>query len=87
MNLFHQNQSKPESAKVKQLKTWIDELLRLDSEITVSISQLQCREPGCPPIETSVTILTQSIQQVKIHKAIAQIEKSDLVQAFNSHQQ
>lgn len=88
MNLFTQNQSKTEPAKVQQLKTRIYELLRLDQETTISISQLQCKEPECPPIETAVTILTQPIQQFKIHKAIAEIEQSDLVQAFkNNHQQ
>lgn len=87
MNLFTQNQPKTEFAKVQQIKIWIYELLRLDQETTISISQLQCKEPGCPPIETAVTILIRPIQQFKIHKAIAEIEQSDLVQAFkNNHQ-
>lgn len=84
MNLFTQHQLKAEPAKVQQLKTWIDELLKLDREITVSISQLQCKEPGCPPIETVITILTQPVQQFKIHKAIAEIERSDLIQSFQT---
>lgn len=85
MNLFTQNQSKTEPAKVQQLKTWIYELLQLDQKMTISISQLQCKEPGCPPIETAITILVQPTQQFKIHKAIAHIEQSDLVQAFRSN--
>jgi hypothetical protein len=55
MNLFSQEKLKADPAKVQELKTWIYELLKLDPEITVSISQLPCREPGCPPIETAIT--------------------------------
>ncbi|HEY9697599.1 MAG TPA: hypothetical protein V6D10_10060 [Trichocoleus sp.] len=87
MNLFTQNQLKAEPAKVQQLKTWIYELLQLDQETSISISQLQCKETGCPPIETGITILTKPVQQFKIHKAIAEIEQSDLVQAFKSNHQ
>jgi len=83
MNLFTQGQLKAEPAKVRQLKSWIDELLKLNQEITVSISQLQCKEPGCPPIETVITVLSQPVQQFKVHKAIAEIEQSDLVQILH----
>jgi len=83
MNLFTQDQLKAEPAKVQQLKSWIDKLLKLDQEITISISQLQCKEPGCPPIETVITVLSQPIQQFKVHKAIAEIEQRDLVQVLH----
>ncbi|NJK52708.1 MAG: hypothetical protein HC936_07540 [Leptolyngbyaceae cyanobacterium SU_3_3] len=84
MNLFSQKKLKADPAKVQQLKAWIYELLNLDQEITVSISQLQCKEPGCPPIETAIAVLTQPTQQFKIHKAINEIEQADLMQALQS---
>jgi hypothetical protein len=84
MNLFSQEKLKADPAKVQQLKTWIYELLNLDPEITVSISQLQCKEPGCPPIETAITVLTKPTQQFKVHKAIDEIEQADLMQALQA---
>ncbi|NJM64762.1 MAG: hypothetical protein HC772_00310 [Leptolyngbyaceae cyanobacterium CRU_2_3] len=84
MNLFSQSKLKADPAKVQQLKTWIYERLKLDPEITVSISQLQCKEPGCPPIETAIAVLTQPAQQFKVHKTIDEIEQADLIQAFQA---
>jgi hypothetical protein len=84
MNLFSQEKLKADPAKVQQLKTWNYELLNLDPEITVSISQLQCKEPGCPPIETAITVLTKPTQQFKVHKAIDEIEQADLIQALQT---
>jgi hypothetical protein len=84
MNLFSQAKLKANPVKVQQLKTWIYQLLKLDQEITVSISQLQCKEPGCPPIETVITVLTEPAQQFKVHKAIDEIEQADLMQALQA---
>jgi hypothetical protein len=84
MNLFSQAKLKADPVKVQQLKTWIYELLKLDQEITVSISQLQCKEPGCPPIETAITVLSKPTQQFKVHKAIDEIAQADLMQALQA---
>ncbi|MGF1482168.1 MAG: hypothetical protein ACFB4I_22270 [Cyanophyceae cyanobacterium] len=84
MNFFSQGKTKADPVKVQQLKAWIYELLKLDREITVSISQLQCQEPGCPPIETAITVLTRPAQQFKIHKAVAEIEPVDLIRVFQT---
>ena len=80
MNFFSQVKTKAAPVKVQQLKAWY-KLLKLDPEITVLISQLQCQEPGCPPIETAITVLTRSAQ-FKIHRAIAEIEPVDLIRVF-----
>ncbi|MUL36928.1 hypothetical protein [Gloeocapsopsis dulcis] len=84
MNLFSQEKPKADPTKVRQLKTWIYELLSLEPEIAVSISQLQCKEPGCPPVETAITILTDPAQQYKIHKAIGDIGQADLLKLFQT---
>jgi len=84
MNLFSQKKTKTDPKKMQQLKNWIYELLRLEPEVSVSLSQLQCKEPGCPPVETAITILTDPAQQYKIHKAIADIEQADLLKLFQA---
>ena len=64
--------------KNKQIKQWIYQALQVDDEISISLSQLQCTEPGCPPIETVINIMTNPVQQYKIHKSIPEIEYTDI---------
>jgi len=85
MNLFSQQASKADPAQIRQLKTWIYQLLEIDPEIPVSISQLRCTEPDCPPIETVIAVMTSPAQQYKIHKPIAEIEYTDISQMSQPH--
>ncbi len=80
MDLFSRSNLKAEPAKVKQVKTWITEILNLDEQVAISLNQLTCREPGCPPIETAIALAEQPPKQYKIHKAIAEIQQSDIYQ-------
>ena len=82
MNLFSQQTPSKNPEKIRQIKTWIYELLEIDSEISISISQLRCTEPGCPPIETVIAVMTSPIQQYKIHKQITEIEHTDISEAL-----
>lgn len=84
MNLFSQSRPKSNPAAIQQIKAWVYDLLKLDAEIGISISQLQCTEPGCPPIETVITILSQPAQQYKIHKALDDIERDALIRLFQT---
>lgn len=78
MNLFSQNKPKTDPEKVQQSKNWVYRLLDIDSGTTISISQLTCKEPGCPPIETVIVVMTNPGQQHKIHKAINDIDEIDI---------
>lgn len=69
---------KARSEEIKQIKQWIYQALQIDDEISISLSQLQCTEPGCPPIETVINVMTNPVQQYKIHKSIAEIEYTDI---------
>ena len=84
MNLFSQSRPKHNPATLQQLKIWVYDLLKLDPEASISVSQLQCTEPGCPPIETVITILSQPAQQYKIHKALDDIELVDVIRLFQT---
>ena len=84
MNLFSQSRPKSNLAALQQIKTWVYDLLKLDPDIAISVSQLQCKEPGCPPIETVINILSQPAQQYKIHKALDDIEQVDLIRLFQT---
>lgn len=82
MDLFSRAGSKADPRKIEQLKTWTYELLELDWEIPVSVSQLRCTEPGCPPLETVVAVMTNPAKQYKIHKSIDAIEYTDICTAI-----
>ncbi len=84
MDLFSKTKPKTDPGKLRQLKFWVHDLLKLDLETSISISQLQCSEANCAPIETVIAVMTEPIQHYKIHKAIAEIAYTDLVQILQS---
>lgn len=88
MNLFKQPRSNASPAAIQQLKAWTYEALDLSADVPISISQLQCHEPGCPPIETVIAVMTQPTQTYKIHAAagdITQAQVIDALQGKDSH--
>lgn len=41
------------------LKRWTRELLGLDEQVAVTVSEHDCRDPGCPLTETVVTVFAE----------------------------
>ena len=82
MNLFKQQRPTAKPEDIQQLKTWTQVILNLPADVPISISQLQCHEPGCPPIETVIAVMTQPTQTFKIHAAAGEIKREDVMQAI-----
>ena len=82
MSLFSKSRPKRNLAALQQIKTWVYDLLKLDPELHISVNQLECKEPCCPPIETVITVMSHPAQTYKIHKAVDDIERDDLVRLF-----
>ena len=78
MNLFAKSTSKTDLSQIKQIKTWVYQELKINTETPISINQLQCHEPDCPPIETVIAIMNTPPQQYKIHKPVSQIVEADI---------
>ena len=78
MNLFKQQRPTAKPEHLQQLKAWTQELLDLPTDVPISISQLQCHEPGCPPIETVIAVMSQPTQTFKIHGAAGEATRVDL---------
>ncbi len=78
MNLFTKSTPKVNQEKLQQIKNWAYQGLEIDPTISISISQLQCHEPNCPPIETVIAVMTNPPQQYKIHKSASQITEEDI---------
>lgn len=78
MNLFIKSTPQVDLEKLSQIKAWVYLNLAINPEISISISQLQCHEPGCPPLETVIAIMTNPPIQYKIHKPASQITEEDI---------
>ena len=52
-NMFNQNKTNPE--KVRYLKKLFSVILKLPETTILSIVELNCHEPNCPPKETVIT--------------------------------
>jgi hypothetical protein len=68
------------SQATQQVKSWVLDVLKLEEDTSLMVTELQCTEPGCPPIETVIALLRPShpTHQYKIHKPIADITLDDV---------
>jgi len=70
------------SAQTQQVKSWLYEILQIDHRTVISLSQLQCQDLNCPPIQTAIAIMTTPHRVIRIHKAIPDITYNDVVEAI-----
>lgn len=56
------------------------------SDTTVIVAELQCTEPGCPPLETAIGVLTGvgPQTQYKVHKAMVDVTHEDVIEAIHA---
>ena len=68
------------SPNLSALKASVRQLLDLDDETAVMIRQLDCTEPGCPPVETVVAVLPMQgeARRWTLHRPVDQITPADL---------
>ncbi|WP_287207675.1 nitrate reductase [Mesorhizobium sp.] len=83
-NPFAPRRALPE--KTRQIKAWVRELCKLDDAVVVSITELACRDEGCPDIETVIGIMrpSEKIETIRIHKEAAGISREDISNAERS---
>jgi hypothetical protein len=69
---------------VQQLKLQTQKLLGLSDDVTISVTELSCREPGCPDVETVVAILREGEKPsiARVHKSIPDVTGDELKTAF-----
>ncbi|ATU95168.1 nitrate reductase [Phyllobacterium zundukense] len=83
-NPFAPRRALPE--KSRQIKAWVRELCKLDDAVVVSITELACRDDGCPDIETVIGIMRpgEKIETIRIHRAIAEVMREDVAGAVSN---
>ena len=69
---------------VQRVKQQTQKLLDLSEDVTVSVTELSCREPGCPDVETVVAILSEREKPcvARFHKSIPDVTAEELKTAF-----
>jgi hypothetical protein len=71
------------AAAAARLRGWTKTRFALSENETVMVSELACRVPGCPPIETHVAFWTAAGRHhFKIFKPLRQVSEHDLPPAF-----
>ena len=80
--MFNQKKAKPEN--IRYLKELISKELELPETTILSIAELSCHEPGCPPKETVITANTINGKSKtwKIGKSIDEIDNFDIKNLF-----
>lgn len=58
--------------------------LNLPDDVAVTVQQLACREPGCPPVETVLAVLGTPPRRWAIPRPLSDID-DDLVTALLAH--
>ena len=80
--------ARPDPGAVARLRQWVRAALDFTPEtsdeptdgVTILVTELQCAEEGCPPIETVIAVLGSpgNSRQFKIHKPITEVTEQDV---------
>jgi hypothetical protein len=66
-----------------RVKAMVAELIDTD-HVTVLVTELACTEPGCPPVETVIALLSDGGNtQHKVHKPVAEVTLDDVRAALD----
>ena len=79
-NIFN-TQQKSDPRQLAEVKSWVSQAFNLSDDVSIMITQLECTEEGCPPIETVIAILETpgKPRQYKIHKSLSEVKQTDIV--------
>lgn len=72
---------KRDAELIRLVKSWAIECLPIADGASVSVMELECHEPGCPPLETVIVAMESGKQtrQWKLHQAIPDLTRDDLL--------
>jgi hypothetical protein len=74
------------SARVSEIKAWTKEALSLDEEAVVSVNEVACSQPDCPPKQVVVLILCASAPARKfaVHKPLMETGQEEIIDAISA---
>jgi hypothetical protein len=67
-------------AEVERVRGAVEAMLPAAyADVAVMVNQIECKEPGCVPIETVVSLLIEGApQKAKVLKPVAEVTEEDL---------
>jgi hypothetical protein len=71
---------RPDAEAVARLKAWIADLMSLGDNDHIAIAELACHEPGCPDLETVVTVTLADRRRfvLRFPSAVAAVTRADV---------
>jgi nitrate reductase delta subunit len=67
-----------------RVQEWTRERFNLPHDATILVSEVECKRPGCPPLETVIAFWTEEgwRHHFKVFKPVAQVALKDLPPAW-----
>ena len=83
-NMFAPRETSP--GRAGDIKAWVAQHLELGENDLVSVAELTCHEPECPPVETVVTVHHDDGTRGswKLHKSMSEVCQPDVVAALSN---
>jgi hypothetical protein len=84
LGLFNRR-PRPDAEAVTRLKGWVADLMTLGDKDHIAIAELACHEPGCPDLETVVTVTHADRRRfvLRFPSAVAEVSEAE-VQSLRS---
>lgn len=71
---------RPDAEAVSRLKAWVADLMTLGDKDHIAVAELACHEPGCPDLETVVTVTLADRRRfvLRFPAAVAEVKEGDV---------
>ncbi len=78
VGMFDNKKTNPEI--IRNLKIVFTEKFYISEDSTISVAELRCHEPNCPPVETVFTVRTSDglVKDWRISKSASEIQINDI---------
>jgi hypothetical protein len=82
-NPLGRSRSLAHAGAIKAVRAWTVASIPPGDPV-ISISELACTDPGCPPLETVILVLwpDEPAWRIRVHKALLDVEEFDIVVAL-----
>jgi len=66
--------------KTRQIKEWVRAERGLGDDVVIAVSELACRDEGCPDVETVIGIIRpgEKIETIRVHKQLVDVDRDDV---------
>lgn len=79
INLDDDDVSGSGAEAIARVKQWLAASLTLPPDAIILVTELRCREEGCPPLETVLAVLAEGQRwHTTVHKAAAALTEADV---------